>query len=791
MSAVAAAVMPHLEAEGRVALDGVDFRARLRDLLCEVTTTQTYRNLEAVPIEAVYTFPLPLGATLLELTLTLGERVLKGTVVGRSAAERRYEDAITDGDAAILLTESGPGLYTLNVGNLLPGEKAVIRFTYALLQDWQDGSLRLRLPTTLAPRYGDALAAGLRPHEVPETTLTGENLFTLEVTLEGLLARAALDCPSHRVVVTPGEKSTRVALSGGRSLMDRDFVLNLRLEGAERASARADRDLDGHVAYASFNPVFPSGQDTGARSVKVVVDCSGSMGGDSIAQARVALARILGSLRPQDSFNVVLFGSHQRALFPLQVPADAEHLGAAREVLDRLDADMGGTELGAALAAAYALRSPPGLPQDVLLITDGEVWEVDTLVEAARRSGHRVFTVGVGSAVSEATVRGLAEATGGACELVTPNEDMAERVHRHFKRLLLLRATHARVRWPVEPTECLPETLEAVYDGDTVHVFARFPEPPTGEAVLEVTLADGRTLTQRAVLRPAPAAEAGEGPSTLARLARARELKALTDAEAGAALAVCYQLMSPWTGYVVVAERAEGERAGDLPALRKVPHMLAAGWGGTGVVQSLEGPEPRACLALPCEDVEPVPEPCPSMDIVDISVFLRHDLEASREPPLKRKEDWLPRAAAAPAPRGSLRAPFGRSGVPSVGSLTALVEALNRASSLGSHGAPLVATVGELEALGAEDAVVEVLRELVAGGRDERVVVVVFLHILAEGPAGAGLSRDARRSIVKAYKTLSSDPAVLAGIRLDLIRKLPPTVLGAPTRALARSVDSP
>jgi hypothetical protein len=61
-----------------VALDGVDLRARLRDLLCEVATTQTYRNLEAVPIEAVCTYPL-LGATRLDLTLTLGERAQAST----------------------------------------------------------------------------------------------------------------------------------------------------------------------------------------------------------------------------------------------------------------------------------------------------------------------------------------------------------------------------------------------------------------------------------------------------------------------------------------------------------------------------------------------------------------------------------------------------------------------------------------------------------------------------------------------------------------------------------------
>lgn len=83
------------------------------------------------------------------------------------------------------------------------------------------------------------------------------------------------------------------------------------------------------------------------------------------------------------------------------------------------------------------------------------------------------------------------------------------------------------------------------------------------------------------------------------------------------------------------------------------------------------------------------------------------------------------------------------------------------------------------------------LRDLIADGRNERVVVVVFLHILAEGPAGAGLDRNVRRTIVKAYKTLGTDPAVLAGVRLELTLKLTPTVLGAPTHSLATNVDGP
>ena len=71
-----ASALTGLEGE-RVALTDVSVSAVLRDLLSEVTVSQTYRNDEQKNIEAVYTFPLPLDAVLLELQVEIGGRVLK------------------------------------------------------------------------------------------------------------------------------------------------------------------------------------------------------------------------------------------------------------------------------------------------------------------------------------------------------------------------------------------------------------------------------------------------------------------------------------------------------------------------------------------------------------------------------------------------------------------------------------------------------------------------------------------------------------------------------------------
>src|SRR3989338_10890183 len=82
---------------GDVALKGVKVRGRLHGLIAEVEVEQSYANLQETNIEAIYTFPLPLGATLLGLEVDIADKKLTGSVVEKKQAERQYEDAITNG----------------------------------------------------------------------------------------------------------------------------------------------------------------------------------------------------------------------------------------------------------------------------------------------------------------------------------------------------------------------------------------------------------------------------------------------------------------------------------------------------------------------------------------------------------------------------------------------------------------------------------------------------------------------------------------------------------------------
>ena len=693
---------------GTVVLESFQVHARIHSVLSEVTVTQVYRNSEEFNIEAVYTFPLPVDAVLLDLTLELNGENLRGTVVPNTQAEEEYETAIESGDSAVLLKQTAPGLFTVNLGNLLAGEKARIRFRYVQLHHWQGEELRFHLPTTLAPRYGDPLAHGLQPHEVPAYTLENGTTFDLQVTIEGQLSIGGVSCPSHPVDYYLESGQLLVQLNDPQTTMDRDFILLLKKPTGYAGECLFARDGDGYVALASFCPRLEQPAIRAPHCLKLVVDCSGSMSGLSIVQARTAMHEILQLLQPEDWFNVTLFGSNVRTLFDRPLPANRENLERAAGFLDGMNADMGGTEMGNALEATYRQRVPEGMPNDLLLITDGEVWEHELLIQRAKESGHRLFTVGVGGAVSEALLRKLAEASGGACELVSPNEGMASRIVRHYERMHQAPVTSLRVRWPQEADWQHPTEPTRLFSGDTLLAFAHFQTPPADSVCLEYRVQD---QVESQSLEITAWESEQEETDALARLATHARLPSL-DAETARALAIEYQLITDQTSCVLVKTREEA--AEGIPLLRSVPHTLAQGWGGIGTSMD---------LLMECRR-----DTSYSIGVSEVD-----DVQFLFEEEPDSLDLEMPRAAEV------LFAELARAHLP-LFSRTLQIP-----------------TLEELEDVGFEKSIMENLRRWIAEGHSEAEVVVAFLSALLTSSLVYSVPRHLRRLIHRAEADLDVD----------------------------------
>ena len=715
-----------------VVLEAVRIETEINDLTATVSTSQQYRNPGTDHIEVVYTFPMPAEAVLLDFEIELSERKLTATVVPKSEAEERYEDTVTDGDAAVMLEQPQPGLYTANVGNLAPGESVVLGFRYGLLLRWNGTDVRFSLPTTIAPRYGDPSAAGLLPHQTPSATFDSGPSLDVAVVVRGALRQTRWTSPSHTIAIESCDGRTDIQIAHPVS-MDRDIVLCANAPEVAGSQAQLARDGDGWVVHASFRPdVLDRNPSTEPHNFKIVVDCSGSMGGDAIAQVRIAGERILDSLRPADLFDIIAFGSSHRTLFGRTMPATPAHVDTARDFVRGLDADMGGTEIAGALRMAYDMPCETGIQRDLLLITDGEVWDAAAAIDEARRSGHRVFAVGVGSAAVEPFVSALAEATGGACELVVPRDDMAARIHRHFQRILGAGARSAAVRWPTTPSHTVPESLPPPYAGDTMHIFGWFDDMPEGDAVVELSLADGHTVSQRIKIGTAAPGSDIAALSDIARLGAARRLANVREPAEGTALATHYRLMCEWTHYLAVAVRADADKGTDLPTLVKVPQVVAAGWHGTGTV--LESPKRVAAAYL--------------------------GRETHRAPAAERIEpnDRTLGAACSRAPVEP-RVPSAPPATPLHSDPEDLVMALR------THPLPTTPIIDDLRALGLPATVVLMLQEAIDDCGESEAILFAFLHLLCTSEAGRVLDRAQRRRVRSAHKRLPLDAAAKEAVR--------------------------
>lgn len=572
-----------MEGQAVPSLKSVAVSGEVHGLLFKSTIRQEYRNETKDTLEVIYTFPMAWGTVLLGMAAEMGGKKLTGVVIKKDKAEEQYEKAIQDGDSAILLQESARGLYTANLGNIKPGESVAVEIRSAQLLRFEQDRVRLCIPTVIGERYGESHGPGkLAAHESAGVDGSAQYTFALRIMLTGDMAKSVISSPTHGISCENTENGLLMTLNDGASL-DRDFVL--LMEQIPQSSLVLDAPgEEGHMLLASFVPHLPP-QKTAPLAVKVLVDCSGSMSGERIEQARKGLRQVVALLNPDDHMSYSRFGSEVAHMTKTMLPCSEKSIEHLASLVKETDADMGGTEMESALASTFAdIDLPRGCEAQpaLLIITDGDVWEVEDIIQAAQKSGHRIFAIGVGSAPAESLLREMAERTGGACEFVTPGENMAEAVLRMFHRIRGVIARDIRIDWGGEPVwqSALPQYL---YDGETVHCFALMKSAPEVCPTLNWSVRGDSGSAQAASLEIV-------NDEDMLRMGKMRQMKEAKNPRERLDIALKYQLVSDQTSFILTCIRDDGDKVEGLPRVQHVKQMPAHGHGCFAGVDCLISP---------------------------------------------------------------------------------------------------------------------------------------------------------------------------------------------------------
>lgn len=551
---------------GEISLRSATVTGDVQGVLFSSVISQEYENATDKNLEIIYTFPTGFRTVLLGMDAKIGEKELTGVVVEKNEAEEKYEQAVEKGDSAIMAQRSADGLYTANLGNIAAGEKVIVNLKCAQLLNFVKGRVRLSIPTVIDDYYGDQRSqGGLAPHERVTTDPGASYGFDVKLRVLGELARGEITSPTYPITVEREGGEALVRLAPG-AVMNRDFVLVM--SGSDQpSSALYIKDKDEYMIAASFAPSM-SAEALAPLNLKILVDCSGSMNGGRIEQAKKGLNKILNLLQPEDRVSYTRFGSKVVQEIGSLELCDAATLKKLAKRVKKTDANLGGTEMASAISAVFKIKGGGEERGDVLLITDGDVWDVENIVEKAKKSGQRVFTVGVGMALGENLLRRLAEGTGGACELVTEAEDMAEAIARVTQRMRGAIAKDISVDWGTTPTWQSPNP-KIIYDGETVTLFAQTKSEPTRKPILKWKI-NGEAREARCA-----SLEKSVNDSLL-RIGIYYKLQDATKKEK-LRLALDYQLVTSLTSLILVYERPDGEKLKDLPTVQNTPQMRVKG----------------------------------------------------------------------------------------------------------------------------------------------------------------------------------------------------------------------
>jgi Ca-activated chloride channel family protein len=501
---------------GNLPLDRIDLRADITGLTSAVELTQDFVNAFDVPLEATYVFPLPDRAAVTRMRMTVGGRVVEAELQERQAARQAYDDAVAAGQRAAIAEEERPDVFTMRVGNILPGERASVALTLVYPLSFDDGEATFRFPLVVAPRYipGRALDGVAVGDGYADDTdaVPDASRITPPVLLPGFPnpVRLSIDAgvDPAGLALTEIRSSLPVAVAGdGRVLVqpgeraNRDFVLRMRY-GTDDVNDSLVLTPDADGAQGTFLlTVLPPAETAAARprDVVLLLDRSGSMGGWKMVAARRAAARIIDTLSAADRFAVLTFDD--RIDRPAGLPdglleANDRNRYRAVEHLARVDA-RGGTEILPPLQESLALlRGGKNRDAVVVLVTDGQVGNEDQILRqlSADLGRVRVHTVGIDRAVNAGFLRRLADSGGGRCELVESEDRLDEAMDAIHRRITAPLAVGLRLRpegLAILDDTVTPARLPDLFAGVPLVVAGRYRGRAAGSLSVRGVTGDG------------------------------------------------------------------------------------------------------------------------------------------------------------------------------------------------------------------------------------------------------------------------------------------------------------
>lgn len=470
-----------------------DVHVTINNGVAVTTVTQVFQNTENRQVEALYTFPVPKGASVANFSMWINGKEMVGEVVEKQRAREIYNSYKQVRRDPGLLEQTDYRTFEMRVFPIGPKAEQKVQVTYYQELDVDHDWATYVYPLATTTRGGREDRAAGR--------------FALTVDAKSAVPITAMESPSHPQAFAIARHDAgyyQASLEAKGADLGRDAVVAYHLSrpktGVDLITSRqgGEKNEDGYFCLTLTAGQELAEKDAGMDYV-FLLDVSGSMNDDGkLDLSRNALSAFIGTLAADDRFEVMTFNVQPQVLFnKLALATDANRKRAAN-FLGTQQA-RGGTVLNPALTTAYKYAADR--PLNVLVLSDGLTEQGDRAILsrliAGRPKGSRVFCIGVGNDVDRGMLQKLSDDAGGLAAFLSKEDNFARQAGAFKRKLMHPVATDLKVSVAgVEVYDAEPKQLPNLYHGMPVRLYGRYRGDGGPAQVTFSGTIDGQPLRQ-------------------------------------------------------------------------------------------------------------------------------------------------------------------------------------------------------------------------------------------------------------------------------------------------------
>ena len=430
---------------------------------------QEFYNPSNFRLEGYYIFPIPKNAVINNFSMVINGKEMQAELLDATKARKIYEDIVRKIKDPALLEYTESGLFRVRIFPIEPRSTKKVSIGYTEILNSDNGLYEYVYP--------------LNTEKFSSKPLKN---VSIKVNLKTNKEIKNIYSPTHPVdVVNKDNHNAVISFEEENTKPDIDFKFYYSTNNDKVGLSLLSYKTVGEDGYffLTASPSFNIDKNQiDPKDITFVIDVSGSMAGNKMKQAKMALLYCIDNLNPGDGFDIIRFSTEAYSLFNKIENAEKTNINKAEKFIDDLK-PVGGTNIEEALKLALRENGKPGRTHLIVFITDGKptIGETneDILLKKIKNSNtndKRIFTFGIGNEINTHLLDKITELTKAYRTYIAEKENIELKISGFYDKVQSPVLTTLTISFGnnIRTFQNYPGDLPDLFKGSSIIVFGKY-----------------------------------------------------------------------------------------------------------------------------------------------------------------------------------------------------------------------------------------------------------------------------------------------------------------------------